>query len=406
MALVSIFLNYCSDNSQEAEKIAELYAHYDDNFKTFLSQAQQEMGKEIIKYEIIDTDLLPKKVTITGNHYELGYLIGLIGKKYNHLLIRPTSPNQEINQKIIQMYQNIYPQYLEKARGVAEAYGLTIDDIDFRYLEHDFYTGLWCRLFRYPEFVNLTGFSSSNTNCSVVSYFLETQNRHIIGRNFDNQSERPHFLVITKLDGVYKTIGNACYALHHWICDGINEQGLFIGVATNENPSKYIDYRDDRYPDKPAVQVIHMHRIILETCASVNDALDIIGKMTVWFPVEVNHFLIADATGNSVVVEFDGDKNMVTFPRKHPYHVLTNTALQEGIDFVISQCWRYSTAINLLSSGINGIGELFEVMRKIQFISGDARTLWTGMYDLSKKEMDVRFKEENYGIIHIANFQN
>ncbi|UCH94191.1 MAG: hypothetical protein JSV88_28510 [Candidatus Aminicenantes bacterium] len=36
----------------------------------------------------------------------------------------------------MKMYTDIYPQFLEKAKGVAEAYGLTINKIDLRHLDY------------------------------------------------------------------------------------------------------------------------------------------------------------------------------------------------------------------------------------------------------------------------------
>ena len=41
------------------------------------------------------------------------------------------------------MYQEICPQVLEKARGIALAFGMTVDDVDLTYLEHAFEAELW-----------------------------------------------------------------------------------------------------------------------------------------------------------------------------------------------------------------------------------------------------------------------
>lgn len=60
----------------------ELFENYDNRFVGLLAEANGQVRKDILTYESIGPGLLPKKVAIKGNHYELGYLIGLIAKGY------------------------------------------------------------------------------------------------------------------------------------------------------------------------------------------------------------------------------------------------------------------------------------------------------------------------------------
>ena len=96
----------------------------------------------------------------------------------------------------------------------------------------------------------------------------------VIGRNFDGASYRPHFIVSSEMDEGFRVLGKSCYAPYHWVTDGVNEHGLFAGVSTNGHPKQY-NYRDLRYPTEPAVQVIHMVRICLETCRTVEEAAEL-----------------------------------------------------------------------------------------------------------------------------------
>jgi len=162
--------------------------------------------------------------------------------------------------------------------------------------------------------------------------------------------------------------------LYHWVQDGFNEKGLYVGVATNGHPSKY-NQKEHQYPDQPAVQVIHMVRIMLDTCASVDEALKLMGSVRIWFPVEVNHLLIADATGKAAVVEFDLDRKMVVFHREEPYLILTNTAYQEGIQYVRDNCRRYRKAEHMLQSRLDTREEMFAVMQAIQLKKREQQNL-------------------------------
>lgn len=401
----------CNLTNQIDPKVRkDLYTNYDEQFRNLLSSANQQMNSHILQCETIGPDLLPRKVTITGTHHELGHLIGLISKEYFGSAMKAEitrkPENDKINGQIITMYRSIYPQYIELVSGVAEAYDLSLESIDLQYMEHNFFTLLWWRLLQYEKFEELTDYYSPKNNifdfskCSIVSSYFEEQQTQFIGRNFDVSSDRPHFVVTANLDNTYMTLGNTCYMLYHWIQDGINEKGLFAGIATNGNPSKY-NQKEKSYPDKPAVQVIHMVRIVLDSCASVDEALALIGSVRIWFPVEVNHLLIADSKGDAAVVEFDTERNMVTFRREHPWLVLTNTAYQEGTNYLKNNCVRYRKGVNMCKSGIRNMDVMLTVMKAIQIKAGNSRTLWTSITDISKKKMDVRFRSENYKVQHV-----
>jgi hypothetical protein len=318
-----------------------------------------------------------------------------------------TSASQGINHDIIEMYEIIYPQFLEKVRGVADANGLSMEDIDLRYLECDYFVDIAWTLFNYNDFEELARFGHSLDSCSLASYYLEPGKKNIVGRNFDFSYDVPRFLVISNIDGVYKTIANTGWALNQWIMDGINEKGLFIGGAANEEVEKYRSYGNQRYPKEPGVDFFHLMRIILERCSNVEEAVELIGKNRVWFSTTYMHFLMADEAGNAVVMEFDREGNMIPFYRDmdKAYLHVTNTALQEGKDICRTRCWRYRTAESLLDPGINTIGDLLDVMKAIQQPPNSGhKTLWISLVDLSKKEIDVRFWEEDHNISHPFNF--
>ena len=411
LCLMSCLILSCNSSNRIDEKAkSNLFENYDSKFKELLTIANSQIGKDILTYESIAPNLLPKRIAIKANHYELGYLIGLIAKEYFGDAMRKEmtrGPDAvEINQQIVEMYNSVCPSYLELIRGVAAAYDLSIENVDLRYMEHWFFTLLWWRLFNYEQFENVTDYYHPSrsifdfSRCSVVSYHSEKRQNQWIGRNFDVSSDRPHFLVTTQLEGTYRTIGNTCYMLYHWVEDGFNEKGLYVGVATNGHPSKY-NQKEHRYPDQPAIQVIHMVRIILDTCASVDEALKLMNSVRIWFPVEVNHLLIADATGKAVVVEFDLDRKMVVFHREEPYLILTNTAYQEGIRYVKDNCGRYRTVERILKSGLKNSREMFAAMETIQLRAGNSRTLWTSISDISKQQIDVRFRAEEFRVPHV-----
>ena len=390
-------------------KIKQLVTHYDDAFKEHLAEANREIGKDIVRYEPLASDVIPRKVTIHGSHHEIGRWLGLVARGlYGESGIdrlRRMPEAEEINRRIVSMYESIYPSYLDLVRGLAETFDLTLDEVDLQYVEHRFFHELWARLLQYNQFYGLTSFSSmgtgSQSNCSIVSYYEADEGCHFIGRNFDGSSDRPHFAVTTDVDGVYKTLGSACYFPYHWMMDGINEKGLFIGVATNESPSAYNE-KEPEYPDEPAVQVIHMVRIALETCTTVDEALELLRSVRIWFPVEVNHLHIADEAGDAAIVEFDLDRKMVAFRKTEPHLILTNSAYQEGIAYVRDHCWRFRNAQAVVQSEapLGGPETVCEITRGMRQTSGSNRTLWTSYFDITARQMDLRLRSEEFQVPH------
>jgi predicted choloylglycine hydrolase len=373
---------------------------FDARFKDVLERVTAAAGQRIITYAPINDTVLTRKVTIDADYYSLGYQTGLMAREIGISPRRRTEADRALNERIAAMYADIYPQHLEKARGVASAFGLTLDDLDLRHLERDFYIDLYWVLFNYEQFRS-TGFQSLNTGqCSILAVH-PVGGPSLVGRNFDYGYNVPRFFMIANISGVYRTIGNTGWAWNHWIMDGINEKGLFIGVATNQSPAEYGRLGYQPYPDAPAVNAHHMMAIVLDTCGTVSEALRLIGRMRIWFSDEFLHFMIADADGNSAVVEFDGSGRLVPFVSTRGYQVVTNTALQVGEDDIAAQCWRYARATSTLgSTDVRSLDDLLAVNRSISMSAASVKTLWISLADLPRREMDVRFIEESYAVPH------
>jgi predicted choloylglycine hydrolase len=412
LSVIGIWTYSVGPRSVDPAEIKNLVTHYDEAFKGHLAESNWEIGKDIVRYEPIASDVIPRKVTIHGSHREIGNWLGLVAKDFygdaglDRLRRKPEA--EEINRRIGAMYESIYPPYLDLVRGLAETFDLTLDEVDLQYVEHRFFLELWWQLLQYKQFVGMTNFSSigngsglAELNCSIMSYYVVDERRHFIGRNFDNPSDRPHFVVTTDVEGVYKTLGSACYFPYHWVMDGINEKGLFIGVATNASPRAYNE-KEPEYPDEPAVQVIHMVRIALDTCATVDEALECFRSVRIWFPEEVNHLLIADEVGDAAIVEFDRDRKMVAFRRTEPHLILTNTAYQEGIDYVRNDCPRFRNAQAAVTAKapLRDLETIREITQSMRLTRGSSRTLWTSYFDISARQMDLRLRSEEFQIPH------
>ncbi len=123
--------------------------------------------------------------------------------------------------------------------------------------------------------------------------------------------------------------------------DGINEKGLFAGVTGVSQVTT---------SPKPGTRKVfdgYLVRKILDRCRTVGEALELVAGF-VPFDLDdhsVNaHFLVADASGRSVVLEYSGNAWRTTRPAGS-WQVLTNKVVSGVPDAVLREkCWRYKTA--------------------------------------------------------------
>ena len=84
----------------QTQQLDDLYQHYDDDFKRLLNLATRQVGKPILKYEDMAPGSFLRKATVTGTHYELGLLVGLIARNYGMHVLRRSALNADMNARI------------------------------------------------------------------------------------------------------------------------------------------------------------------------------------------------------------------------------------------------------------------------------------------------------------------
>jgi hypothetical protein len=164
--------------------------------------------------------------------------------------------------------------------------------------------------------------------------------------------------------------------------DGMNEYGLTIGMAAL--PDEYLD--DASYdPSKPMIGSIGIIRQVLDHARTVDEAIAIFDGYNVSFtggpPI---HYLIADATGKALLIEFYNHE-MITIPNTTPWHLATNhlryTAKGDG------GCQRYRTILEQLSAA-QGVLDTQSAMRLLSDAS-QTSTQWSAVYDITERTITV-----------------
>jgi hypothetical protein len=241
--------------------------------------------------------------------------------------------------------------------------------------------------------------------CSLFTALGDTENR-LYGRNFDWRYS-PALLLFTDppdgyasvsmVDIAYLIPGSEVHALADlsleaceplleaplWPFDGMNEHGLVVGMAAV--PESQMPYD----ATKETIDSLGVIREMLDHARDVEEAVAILDHYNIaWDGGPALHYLIADASGRSILVEFyAGEMVLVPAPGKDQWHVATNhlrTLIEEGEP---SGCWRYHTIYRRLAEtgGSLAVGDALDLLADV----AQENTQWSVVYDLSSGGVHV-----------------
>ena len=167
----------------------------------------------------------------------------------------------------------------------------------------------------------------------------------------------------------------------YWPFDGMNEAGLAVGMMAVPHA------RDSQDPQKVTIASLHAIRLLLDYAGDVQEAISLLQDYNLDFRGPPLHYLIADASGRSAVVEFVNGETIV-LRNDRPWQVATNFVLSEQKpQGATSDCWRYNRAYEALERA-EGQVSTQEAMALLQGVSQEI-TMWSAVYEMASGEMSV-----------------
>ncbi|HEY0700666.1 MAG TPA: C45 family peptidase [Micromonospora sp.] len=155
--------------------------------------------------------------------------------------------------------------------------------------------------------------------------------------------------------------------------DGMNEHGLAIGMAQ-------VDGVTEQRPGRPTVGSLAVIRLALDTTRTVDEAVRLFESYTVDFTGGPSlHYLIADATGESAVVEFVAGR-MRVLRDDRPWQLMTNFPLADADEATRQGDWRYRTGSARLDAAGGRLdpATTMDLLRDLR----QGHTQWSVAYDL------------------------
>jgi choloylglycine hydrolase len=235
--------------------------------------------------------------------------------------------------------------------------------------------------------------------CTCFAALADAQ-AGLFGRNFD-WYDHPALLLFTAPPGRYASVSmvdisylglgretpswaarRRLLAAPRLPFDGMNERGLVVGMMAV--PQAEAPFEAER----EIVDSLVLIRLLLDYAGNVEEALAIFTQCNIdWGGGPPLHYLVADAKGQSAVVEFVGG-DMRVLRNLQPWQVATNFVLSEaqpqGAD---SECWRYNRAYQVLQ-GSGGYLSMGEAMSLLQSVS-QANTVWSTVYGIGEDQVQV-----------------
>ncbi|MCQ1530015.1 linear amide C-N hydrolase [Lutispora saccharofermentans] len=167
--------------------------------------------------------------------------------------------------------------------------------------------------------------------------------------------------------------------------DGMNEYGLAIGEMTAMGTEASID------PGKVTLGDLTVMRLTLDHAKTVEEAVSYIEKYNVYFPpAPPLHFLVADAKGNSAIIEFVKGE-MKVLKNDKQWQVATNFIVYGSNEKTKNGCRRYAAAERVLSENKGKLTEM-EAMKLLEEIS-QPTTQWSITYNMSKGSIQLVIKK-------------
>ncbi len=262
----------------------------------------------------------PHHIIVQGSYEEIGFDLATLAKKdygsklgvYDHPVYAEARPDYLATN---------WPQMLERTKGVLRAYGLPENDVvyDATTLPYDWYDEVLgahgvdtCSAAVLPIEKSMNGatFVSRNFDLSAMVLWSEAQGKKppVGAHNCWSRG----VVLETRPDKGYKTILVGGQELLIPYIDGINENGLYMSlfhdpwaIGDESSPTGGMSIS--------GVTVVQAVGMLLETCATVEEAKQKILNNRIMNVIMCAHSIIADAAGNATIFEIDGGSGAYIF---------------------------------------------------------------------------------------------
>ncbi len=261
-------------------------------------------------------------------------------------------------------------------------------------------------------FFSSTFSNKGNFACTCFSAFGGSN--RLLGRNYDWPDPSTYYILFTDPPDGYSSVSTVdltffsynhdkspdfannlktLQTLPYFPFDGMNEKGVTIGMNAIDNSETPYD------ASKVTIGELQLIRLVLDYASSTKEAVTLIQQYNIRMEDPPIHYLIADSSGHSVIVEFVNGK-MEIMNNINPWQVTTNFVITGSDAPQNAPCWRYKTAYETLSNN-NGILSINEVANLLNDVSVPS-TRWSTVFNLKSGQLQIAFGRDYNNFFHYA----
>lgn len=225
--------------------------------------------------------------------------------------------------------------------------------------------------------------------CTIVS--AVSKNKVLIGSNLDAPNPRTKIWFVPPSKGQY---GRVCFGFdkNYKIAEnGMNEHGLFIDCNSVPKTGWKPDTDKPNWEDWEGWHESGVPDGILAKCKTVDEAIRIFRKYNLLTFRSIK-YLIADASGKSVVIEWS-KKGMVIIERpKDTYYQISTNFVSADLKPEEYTCYRFRMAEKIFKDHKKKSN--FELIRKVLSATAfdfNSPTQYSVIYDLKKQKFSAYF---------------
>jgi Acyl-coenzyme A:6-aminopenicillanic acid acyl-transferase/Domain of unknown function (DUF4292) len=347
-----------------------------------------------------------RHLVLKGSNEEIGQALAIIAKERYRL--RPMPSADRLRTRVEREYiKGRYPILFERMRGVATAFGRQLEDDawDFNGLMYTFNLRPGCSVVYYPPEMTAdgNGVVSRNYDFSTGALLGEWPARGKLAA-----TSRP-YLIELRPDRGYASLALYSYDLLNGVLDGINSEGLTVTVLADDELSE--KFGVEPADDGVGLGVQQTLRLLLDTCATVEEAKEALLLTKQYYELASVHYLIADRHGKAFVWEYSQfhNREYIIENPKEPL-ITTNFSLHRYLDGkkppsarqVKEVCSRYCSLAERIAARQGERLTLDFIKENQQAVSATVpspqgapqpptRTLWHALYVPERRALQVSF---------------
>jgi choloylglycine hydrolase len=247
--------------------------------------------------------------------------------------------------------------------------------------------------------MNETPYGSKDNQYTCTCFSAFGEDIRLLGRNYDWSARSSYFIVFTYPPNAYSSVStvdmyffnydhnqppgdeenlNTIRTLPYYPFDGINEKGVAVGMNALDQAQAPHD------PSKVTIGELQLIRLVLDYAASTKEAISLIQQYNIRMENPPIHYLIADSSGHSIVIEFVNGE-MIIMENSNPWQVTTNFIIT-GLDSPdTAPCWRYKSVCETLDQ-TNGMLTEIDAVNLLQNVTVSS-TRWSTVFNLNTKQI-------------------